>query len=372
MRDFFRELKDFYRFFKLPKDKKQIVFYSEQSSYYAYFEGLINELTGRHKQSVCFITSDIKDPILKTTNRLVTPLYLNKLLAFFMPLADCLVMVMTLTDLGNYHLKRSKSPVHYVYVFHALVSTHMVYSENAFNNYDSILCAGPHHVAEFRRHEEIHRLAPKKLIEAGYYRLERIHDNYKRSSKNSGKKTVLVAPSWGEGNIVESCGKELIKALLASGYDVILRPHPETIKRSGSKVREIEKAFTKDPGFKLERSVLSDDSLLRADVLITDYSGVALEYALGTERPVVFIETPPKVRNVKFNELGLEPLELLLRSRLGKIVSPDDLSSIPDLISNLASEADMYREKIIAIREQTVYNWGRSSEEGAKYIMNLL
>jgi len=35
-------------------------------------------------------------------------------------------MVLTLMDLGNLELKRSAHPVHYVYVFHSLGSTHMV------------------------------------------------------------------------------------------------------------------------------------------------------------------------------------------------------------------------------------------------------
>ena len=65
------------------------------------------------------------------------------------------VMVLTMLDLQNFHLKRSLHPVHYVYVFHSMGSTHMVDHENSYDHYDSLLCVGPHHVEEIRRREQL-------------------------------------------------------------------------------------------------------------------------------------------------------------------------------------------------------------------------
>ncbi len=50
----------------------------------------------------------------------------------------------------------------------------------------------------------------------------------------------------------------------------------------------------------------TDDSLLRADVLICDISGIALEYVFGTERPVLFLDVPLKIHNPRFKELEKE------------------------------------------------------------------
>ena len=97
-----RELKDLFYFFKLPKSKKQIVFYSEHGGYHASFEGIILELLNKHSQHIVYITSDTKDPILKVSNDKITALYINKTLSFFMPLVDSKVFVMTLTDLDNH------------------------------------------------------------------------------------------------------------------------------------------------------------------------------------------------------------------------------------------------------------------------------
>ena len=40
----------------------------------------------------------------------------------------------------------------------------------------------------------------------------------------------------------------------------------------------------------METSVATNDSLIESDLLICDCSGVALEYALGTERPVLYVD----------------------------------------------------------------------------------
>lgn len=373
---FFSEVKTVYQFFqKTPLSEKRIVFYAEHAGYYPYFEGLINELTIRHKATVSYITSDPRDPVLTVDNSYLRPFYINTLLPFFMRLVDAKVFVMTLTDLNHFHLKRSCNPVHYVYVFHALVSTTMAYREGSFDYYDTVFCAGPHQIEEIRRYEELKKLKQKKLVEAGYYRLERIYEAYKKrsfSSRPGSKKTVLIAPSWGKSNIFEFCGEELIAILLRAGYSVIARPHPETIKRTPELISRLESQFSNHREFTLEKSVAGDDSLLKADVLISDCSGIFFEYAFGTERPVLFIDVPPKVKNPRFKEVGIQPLELALRPKVGVIISPDILRTVPKVLEELIASKDSFQKTIIELRNKHVFAFGESSKIGAQYILNLL
>ena len=119
-------------------------------------------------------------------------------------------------------------------------------------------------------------------------------------------------------------------------------------------------------------SVVSDDSLIRADVLISDYSGIALEYAFGTERPVLFLDVPIKIRNQRFKELGSEPLELSLRSEIGVVVSPGELDSVPTVISDLILNRLAYNKKLAELRNTYVYEFGHSSEIGAEHIVNIV
>ncbi len=371
-----KEIAHYRRFKRLSVQDRAIVFYAEHSGYYPSFEGIIKKLTDEYDRTLCYITSDRHDPILSNSDPRIKTFYLNRLLPFFMAFVDCRVFVMTLTDLNKFHLKRSINPVHYVYVFHALVSTHMAYRYGAFDHYDSILCAGPHHIDETRQYEKLNNLPPKTLVEAGYYRLERIYQDYQeyihqRPSKTD-RETILIAPSWGADNVLESCGEELIGLLLREGYQVVVRPHPETVKRSPGLIAQLTTRFGKSPNFTLERSVATHDSLLRADVLICDCSGVALEYALGTERPVLFLDVPIKIKNERYRDWNIEPLELNTRTKIGVIVKPEELATVPTVINQLISTAPQYKNTIIKLREQYLFHFGKSAEIGANYIHRLV
>ena len=371
-----REINDMRRFWRTPQSERRIVFYSEHSDYYPYFEGIIQELVQCHSESLLYVSSDINDPILRNENQFVTSFYINRLLPFFCAFVNCKILVMTMTDLHTFHIKRSLFPVHYVYVFHSLVSTHMMYLEGAFDHYDTILCAGKHHIGEIRRREYLNDLPKKNLIPAGYYRLERIYHNYLKFredySIDGGKITVLVAPSWGENNILESIGVKLVETLLASGYKVVVRPHPETLRRTPHIVERLERQFGGDTDFLLELSIAGDESLLRADVLICDLSGVALEYALGTERPVLFIDGPIKVRCLNYEELGIQPLELAYREKIGVVLNRENLTSLPMFVSRLIENRRMFRNNIREVRSKSVFHFEKSSEVGAKYIIDLI
>lgn len=369
-----KEIANLYRFFfKTRKADKTIVFYSEHQDYYPYFEGIIEKLTGEYDQTICYVTSDADDAILQTAAPRIKTFYMRRLLPFFMVLVNCQVFVMTLTDLNQFHLKRSVNPVHYVYVFHSLTSTHMSYRYGAFDHYDSILCCGPHQIDEIRGHEELAGLPAKELVEAGYYRLERVYEAYRKyspeKSPSTAGKTVLIAPSWGDDNVLESCGDRLVSLLLETGHRVIVRPHPETVRRRSDLMALFTSKFGENPHFTLELSVATNDSLLQADVLISDCSGVYLEYALGTERRVLFLDVPVKIKNPSFEELGITPLELSLRNEVGVVVPLEKLDEVPQIISDLSTSGASYVGRLAELRKQYVYHFGHSSEIGARHIL---
>ncbi len=371
-----KEISDLFRFsFKTPKEDKEIVIYSEHEGYYVNFEGLIDELTNNHNKTISYITSDPNDPIFKSKNKKIKAFYIKSYLPFVMSLIKCKVFIMTLTDLNQFHLKRSANPVHYVYVFHSMVSTHMMYRKGAFDHYDSILCTGPHQIEEIRKYESMNKLKPKALIEAGYYRLGRIISNYKkyRDSNPASKepKTLLIAPSWGKNNIFESCGEKLIDILLKSGFEVIARPHPETIRRSPEIINSIFNKFSKNASFTFEKSVSSDDSLLKSDILICDCSGIALEYAFGTERPVLFLDVPYKMQNDEYKNFSIEPLELSIRKKIGIIHKTADLENLPKIIKQMHLN-NKYIDEIRKLREKYIFHAGESSKIGSDYILELL
>ena len=57
--------------------------------------------------------------------------------------------------------------------------------------------------------------------------------------------------------------------------------------------------------------------------MVSDWSGAALEYAFGLERPVLFVDVPRKVNNPEYERLGIEPFEASVREQIGRVVAPE-------------------------------------------------
>ena len=105
-------------------------------------------------------------------------------------------------------------------------------------------------------------------------------------------------------------------------------------------------------------------------MVITDWSGTAYEFAFVTLRPCVFINTPPKINNTDYDKLGVEPLELSLRSRVGVSVDMDKVDTLNDTLRQVLGDRDRYQQEILALREKYIANFGASGKAGYRAIMD--
>ena len=367
--------KELKRFEKLDKKDRSIVFYLENEYYFIFFQPIIEKLTQKYDMKICYITSSKTDPMLTCKDKNILPFYIGDGIArsnFFINL-KATIIVMTMPDLETFHIKRSKVyPVHYVYIFHSLNSTQRAYKKTAFDNFDTIFCTGNYQIIEIQTRERKFNLRGKKLIKHGYGRLDTLINevlNTNVRKNTSDKKVVLIAPSWGDYGLIETKGQEIVSTLLDSGFDVILRPHPVTLKKSNKIIQKIEKEFKDNLNFKLETDIRSTESWFLCDCMISDLSGAAIEYAFAFEKPVLYVVTPEKI--VQENEIGLVPLEEKIRSEIGEIVSLSQLSLIPSKINQFLLSQNKFKEKIQKIREETIFNIGNSGEQGAKHLLEL-
>lgn len=361
------------RFQKLPARDRNLVFYSETHQDWHHLQPLIDVLIGPLGRTVCHVTSEPSVPLPPAAPGLhAFRIRSGALCTWLFQTLQADVMVLTMLDLQNFQLKRSLHPVHYCYVFHSMGSTHMVDHENSYDHYESLLCAGPHHVAEIRRREELAGLPPKHLFAYGYPRLERlVAAEAARAPRPGGPPTVLLAPTWGPQSILPVCGEPLIAALLGAGVRVVLRPHYQTTRLAPRLVEGLIARFGADPGFRHVDRMEESDSLFDSDLLISDWSAMAIEYALGLGRPVLFVDVPPRVRNPKYAELGLEPMEMRIRRELGTILPLDRLADAPRYVADLLRDAETFRKRSVALREEWAFNFGRSVEAGAREIARL-
>jgi YidC/Oxa1 family membrane protein insertase len=325
---------------------------------------------------ICYVTSVKDDPILSTKNQRILPFYIGDGTArtkFFSSL-KAKILVTDMPDLGKFHIKRSSEyPVHYIYLFHSMYSVHSYLRKGAVDNYDTIFCVGPHQIKEIREIEKVYGLKPKKLINYGYGRLDTLLQKKKDSqiTDSNVNDLIIIAPSYGDNNLIEKCGTKLIDILLKSNFRVMLRPHIRTLRDSTKLIDSIKKNFGQNPNFVLETDVINFDSLNNSKCMISDWSGISLEYAFTFGRPVIFIDVPKKILNPNWSDIELEPIETSIRDKIGHIVSPNNLEEVLALIRILDKNTQNISELIKDIRQKIVYNIGESAKIGAEYIRQL-
>ena len=150
----------------------------------------------------------------------------------------------------------------------------------------------------------------------------------------------------------------------------MLRPHFKILKESKKLIETIYKNFGNNPDFILENGVISSELLESSTCMISDWSGISLEYAFAFERSVIFIDVPKKILNPNSEKISTEPIEMSLRYKIGHVVNPSKIEEIPNLITSL-NKSEKNIKKIRDICFKTVYNIGKSSIVGAKYIQQL-
>lgn len=353
------------RFMQLPREHRRLTFYSEGKNYWPHLKGLINEVLAISEIPVCYISSGEDDPglLFKHPNYKTFIIDEGFVRNWMFENLDTDVMVMTMPDLHQYQVKRSKFKVHYVYVQHSLVSLHMVYRKGAFDYYDTIFCAGPHHVKEIRAIETKYNLPSKNLVEHGYGLLEDIKSEAERRPKNISvdvTKHALIAPSWGpKGTIESGLGLEIVDKLIDQGHKVTLRPHPQTTKFAGDKVNAILNKYVNNPLFNYEANVVGQNSLHESDFMVSDWSGVAMDYAFGLNKPVLFIDVPRKVNNLDYKEIEIEPFEVSVREKIGIIMTDKDFDfeKLSNVKVNYNSDDFYYKD---------------SNRRGAKALLSLV
>ena len=365
------------KFENLSDFERSIVFYAENEASMNHFRTLIFELTERMNFQICYITSVKNDPIFSSKNKNILSFYIGEGASrtkFFLTLR-AKILVMDMPDLDTYHIKRSKAyPVHYIYLFHSMFSIHSYLRKGALDNYDTIFCVGPHHVNELRTTEKLYGLKPKTIVNYGFGRLDTLLQEKEKFVKPDSnlKDLILITPSYGDENLLEKCGIELIDTLLKSDFRVLLRPHFRTLRDSKELIDSIKNKFGKKPSFIFEDGVISPEYFHNSICMISDWSGISMEYAFTFERSVIFIDVPKKILNPDADDLPLEPIEISIRKKIGHIVSTNNIREIPNIINNLNNNTEDFKEQLKLIRQNTVFNISTSSKIGANYIEKLI
>ena len=356
---------------------KHLVFYSESGGFYKYYRGIVEALLEKSNVTIHYITSDPGDPIFRMAeeNPRIRAYYVGdyRLISLMMRIeAD--VIVMTMPDLENYQIKRSylKKDIEYIYVPHCIDSLNMTMRKGSMDHFDTVFCCGPHHKRELEQTRKAYGLPDQKLVEWGYSLLDDMRAAYGAEDHAvHAVPEILVAPSWQEENILESCIDPLLESLTRLDAHITVRPHPQTMKLNPGLAESIRGRW-ESAKVEIQTDFTSNSTVFDADLLITDWSGIAFEYAFTACKPILYIDTPMKVMNPDYQRIAEPPVNITLRERTGIRLKPEEASRAGEAAASLIAGQAEWRERISALIPEYLYNPGNSGAVGAAYIIRTL
>lgn len=274
------------------EEKIPLVIFSDGKQYWKVFEPICDELEKRNFRCE-YWTASSDDPGLTKDYKNIRCTFIgdgNKPYTT-LNVMKAYICLSTTPGLDVYQWKKSKDTDFYVHIYHS-VSDGLGYRMFGLDYYDAILSPSKPIYENQRNLERLRNLPPKDIVEGGLTYMDTLKKRYEhegRKTKNE-QVNVLLAPSWGETSILNKYGNEIIDALLCTGYYIIIRPHPQ-MKISYPKLLEKLQDDYKETK-NIEWNFDSDNFcvLNRADVMISDFSGVIFDYAFVFDKPIIYAD----------------------------------------------------------------------------------
>ncbi len=312
-------------------ERKKFLFYSENISYRKYAYYIIEVLAKKYPGQVGYVSSDIKDRI---DNLNIKNLYIGNgfLMNLFFSIIKVDYLFLTLTDLGNHLIKKTKNVGKYIYYFHAAISTFKSYTNTAFDNYDIILCNSKFQLEEIRKREKDKKLPKKQLIESGYFYFDYLSD---KISKKNQARDILIAPSWNydHRNFINENFIKIVDYLINKEMNVIFRPHPEHFKRSKEILEKIKEKFNNFENFYFDENDENFLSMEKSKCLLTDASGISIEFLILFKRPVLYLFDKDKIHNKDISDFrGLKSIDEIIRDKFGYTFYEKDINDLDSII----------------------------------------
>lgn len=316
----------------------KIIFFIENLSHFRFVEKLFNYFYEKNA-NIHLLCLDIPfgDRIYKSDN--LTIQVLDSDLEKIKTLKNLTgeLFITTTPSLGSSIFPKSAMPKNkrptYVYVFHSLVSPNEMYTKGSFDGFDILL--SPSELISEQLKPLISKTA--QVFTTGYLLFDKIQ---KFEYKDKFVKDVLIAPTWGSKGLDEIIHNiDKIKNFVDRlDLKAIFRPHPMT---SLDRLKKIPFDIDTDKDL---------DNLHSYKYLITDYSGIALEFFYLTGRPVIFLDVTKKIKR-KIPVLSKEEKQYLLienemRNLIGKSFSLSELASLTSFPKILEDMSQQFISKV--------------------------
>jgi hypothetical protein len=312
-----------------------LVIYSEGKRYWNVFMPILEALNRRAIPTV-FYTSSEDDPVFQIQFEYITSEYIGEGNKAFTRLnfLEADVCLMTTPGLDVYQLKRSRGVSHYCHVLHA-VDDATSYRLFGLDYFDSILLSGEYQKNHIRQLEYQRNIKEKELVVVGCPYLDVLKEkvvSLPRENEARGKFTVLIAPSWGKNGILSKYGTSLLDPLVETGFAIIVRPHPQS-KQSEKEVLDVlEERFRNRMNVAWDYESENLQSLSRADILISDFSGIIFDYTFLFDRPFFYVNNAFDARPYDSFDLEEQPWKFRILPEIGVELKEQDFDNIGELL----------------------------------------
>lgn len=334
--------------------------FTDSKRYLTIFKPICDEMEKRGEKLV-YLTAEEDDPLLKENYENVRTEFLgegNRAYAR-MNMLKADVVLSTTPGLDVYQWKRSRDVKWYAHVLHAAGDVTM-YRMFGIDYYDAMLLSGEFQIKQVRDLEALRGLPEKEACLVGIPHMDALRERLLQAgSAPDHETTILLAPSWGPSSILNKYGKKMIDELIATGYKVIIRPHPQTFVSEKDMIEPLMRAYPETDKLVWDRNIDNFDTLNQSDILISDFSGVVLDYALVFDRPVICAET--SFDNGIYDSWWLGEREWIFETldKIGVKLTPDNMDNIKELVEKALTDTKL-KEGRDKARAESWANMGKS------------
>ena len=352
-------------------DTLPYVMFCESGNYWTTFKPICDEFEKRGI-NVSYWTASKDDPALEQSYEHVKCEFIGAGNVAFAKLntmnAD--ICLATTPGLDVYQWKRSKNTRYYVHVMHSTATT-LLYRMFGMDYYDAILTTGDFQIEEIRELEKERNDLKKEVVTVGSLYLDGMKDRLDKENDVedvlSDTRTVLLAPSWGDAAMLKLYGERIINALIKTGYRIIVRPHPQSMKSEKHLMDKLIKEFPQSDVFIWDFEPDNFNTLRRSDIMITDFSSVMLDFALVFDRPVIYAEY--KLDKAAYDACWIDhPLwQEETFPKLGMPLKEEDFDKLKNIIDTTISN-DEYAAARAKAREEAWMYMGESAKRTVDFL----
>ncbi|MDR0636318.1 MAG: CDP-glycerol glycerophosphotransferase family protein, partial [Treponema sp.] len=221
--------------------------------------------------------------------------------------------------------------------------------------------------------EQQRRLPAKELVTVGCPYLDVYAERIKQIPQEEQHPfTVLVSPSWGPSALLSRYGEKLLDPLVKSRWRIIVRPHPQSKKSEAAMLDALTAKYKNSANLEWDYERENIFSLKKADIMISDFSGIIFDYAFLCDKPIIYVKQGMDLRPYDADDLGENAVEELWQfttlEKIGIELKEEFFPTIDNVIKNAADSAELKAARQKAKDEAWQYR-GKAGKRIADFMM---